>query len=227
MTVRTILSTRENTNAVGYAAVYVGTSKKSKRVPTKKRITMIKREMDGILDDTQDYLLRHMIADDIGDEARNALFKAAMKFAYLQHDYDVLENTVTYYPTCRDLILNDEMIEEAEKFFYMQKDKFPPEYSRALICVVRDAENKQQLKDRKNQAHRYEENSESDDVVESIGSDEMMLARSMHVRIDSEMVDKLATSWRDLLVLNGDEDEDDDDDDDDDSSFAFQEDVDE
>ena len=225
MTVRTIQSTSTDRNAVGYAAVYVGSPKKCKSVPTKKRITMIKREMDVILDDTQDYLLRHMIADDIGDEARNALFKAAMKFAYLQHDYDVLENTVTYYPTCRDLILNDEMIEEAEKFFYMEKDEFPPEYSRALICVVRDAENKQQLKDRKNQVHQYEDSeSNSDNVVESTGSDEMLLARSMHVRIDSEMVDKLATSWRDLLLLDGD---DEDDDDDDDSSFAFREDVDE
>lgn len=197
----------ESNEVLSYAGVFLESSKQSNCVPEKKRITMIAREMDAILEDAQDYLLRHMLDDEIGDEAKNSLFKAAMKLTYLKHYYDVTESKVVYYPTCQELILSHELIDEAEKHFYMDKDKFPPEYRRALRSVVRAAEKIREI--RKNQAIYEDEESlgdpsEYDDINQ-------LLSHSMHVRNDLETVEKFAGSWRNHISFDdlsiGDDDE--------------------
>jgi len=201
MTVRSIQSIAEDKDVVSYAAVYVEASNSPRCLPKKKRITMIAREMDVIMKDAQDYLLRHMIDDDLGDEAKNALLKAAMKSSYLKHYYDTINNKVVYYPTCQDLILNHDFIEEAEKFYYTEKDMFPPEYSRAINNAVRAAENERQLMERKRQARNEDDESDEESIsYDDDDDDDDLLATSMHVRIDSEMVDKFAGSWRDVYT---------------------------
>ena len=66
MTVQTM---NQLNNSTHYAAVYVEGNTDSphlpKRVPTKKRMRMIAKEMNEILDGAQDYLLRHMLDDDL------------------------------------------------------------------------------------------------------------------------------------------------------------------
>jgi len=168
----------EQNEIVGYDAVYVeaGTLER-KCVPKKKRMTMIAKEMDNILEGAQDYLLRHMLDDDLGDEAKNALYTAAMGSAYLKHYYDTTAQMIVYYPTCNDLILNHNFIDEAKKFYYREQDDFPPEYSRAVRSSVRAIE-----RNRRQEAR----NDDEDDL----------LSPSMHVRIDKDMVGKFAGSWR-------------------------------
>lgn len=182
----------EKKEAVDYAAVYVE-STTPKCTPTKKRITMIAREMNKILERAQDYLLRHMIDDDLSDEAKSAAQKAAMELAYLHHHYDTLENKVVYYPTCTDLILKQTFLKEAEKFYYREQDEFPPEYSSAIKSAARVIERKRKIADYEKMVHIYE-----DDESESF---EELTSPSMHVRLDSDMVNKFAGSWRDTMSI--------------------------
>ena len=190
MTVRTF---QEKRDSIGYAAVYVEATEATspKRVPRKKRLRMIAREMDEILDGAQDYLLRHMLDDDLSDEAKSAVFKAAMESSYLKHYYDKNEHRVVYYPTCKDLVLNHDFIDEAERFFYREKDEFPSDYRRAISSSVRSLERQRLLEEQGQNYHRYEETDES----ESNSVDDL-LSMSMHVRLDADMVDKFAGSWK-------------------------------
>lgn len=191
MTVRTI---QEKRDSIGYAAVYVENTEASspRRVPRKKRLRMIAREMDEILDGAQDYLLRHMLDDDLSDEAKSSVFKAAMDSAYLKHYYDSNEHKVVYYPTCKDLVLNHNFIDEAEKYFYREQDKFPSDYRRAISSSVRALERQRLLEEQKRNHHRYED---TDEESESNSVDDL-LTMSMHVRLDADMVDKFAGSWK-------------------------------
>lgn len=189
----TVPTFQEKRDSIGYAAVYVEATEATspKRVPRKKRLGMIAREMDEILDGAQDYLLRHMLDDDLSDEAKSAVFKAAMDSAYLKHYYDNNEHRVVYYPTCKDLVLNHYFIDEAEKFFYREQDKFPFDYRRAISSSVRSLERQRLLEEQEQNYHRYEETDESES--NSVGDS---LSMSMNVRLDVDMVDKFAGSWK-------------------------------
>ena len=211
MTVRPLHNKR---NSIGYAAVYVDESTEAtlpKCVPTIKRMRMIAKEMDQILDGAQDYLLRHMLDDDLSDEAKNAVFKAAMGAAYLKHYYDDVEHRMVYFPTCKELILHHGFIEAAESFFYQEKDRFPSDYKRAISSTVRALERERLLDEQENNPHRYDH--ESDESECECDSFDDLNSPSMHVRLDADMVDKFAGSWKchDNLDLDDDiEDSDDD-----------------
>lgn len=221
----------EKRDSIGYAAVYVDNTESAspKCVPTKKRVRMIKQEMDEILGGAQDYLLRHMIDDDLSDEAKSSLFKAAMEMAYHKHHYDNIEHTVTYYPTCKDLVLNHNFIDEAEKFYYRQRDQFPPEYRRAVNSAARALERKRLIEDRQSIHHQYEEE-ESESTITTFDD---LLTPSMHVRTDLDMLNSFGRSWRDQSWKDQswrdqswkdqqvDKDDDTTDDDDDDDGFGL------
>lgn len=201
MTIRTIQSIREKRNSIGYAAVYVGEATGvPKCVPEKKRIRMIAKEMEEILEGAQDYLLRHMIDDDLGDEAKNAVSKAAMETAYVKNYYNEAENTVVYYPTCKDLIMHHNFIDLADKFYYREQDDFPPEYRRAINSAVRSLERKRLLEDKQSE-HTYDEQDESESVSDDL------LSPSMHVRLDVDMVENFAGSWREEFADDIDSDD--------------------
>jgi len=206
ISVQSIQPIPEKNEIVGYAAVYVEASStlESKCVPNKKRMTMIAKEMENILEGAQDYLLRHMLDDDLGDEAKNALYTAAMGSAYLKHYYDTTELRVVYYPTCNDLILNHNFIDEAAKFYYREQDDFPPEYSRAVRYSVHAIERNRRLEARNgNGTNNYvvadeSDNSDSiDDDDDDDDDDDNLLSPSMHVRIDADIVDN--STWRDVF----------------------------
>lgn len=180
-----------------YAAVYVeGNTDRPclpKRVPTKKRMRMIAKEMNEILDGAQDYLLRHMLDDDLSDEAKNAVFKAAMEKAYKKQYYDNIEHKVVYFPTCKELVLKHDFLDEAEKFFYQDRDKFPSDYRRAISSSVRALEHQRLLEEQQRNQNPYDDC--YDETSESESIDELLTA-SMHVRLDADMVDKFAGSWK-------------------------------
>jgi hypothetical protein len=220
MTVHTLHSIGEKRDSIGYAAVYVDSTESASPqcVPTKKRVRMIKQEMDEILGGAQDYLLRHMIDDDLSDEAKSSLFKAAMEMAYHKHYYNSIEHTVTYYPTCKDLVLNHNFVDEAEKFYYRQRDQFPPEYKRAVNSAARALERKRLIEDSQKNYHPYEED-ESESTTTSFDD---LLSPSMHVRTDLDMLNSFGQSWRDESLRDQvDKDDDTDDDDDVDDDFGL------
>lgn len=180
------------TQVTDFAAVYVDQSITSpKCVPKKKRMRMIAKEMESLLDDAQDYLLRNLLDDDIGDEAKNSLFKAAMNSAYLKHNYDTTENKVVFYPTCKDLILNHGMIKDAEEFFYSRKDKFPAEYSEALDFAAHDAERKLQIQKRERLARMEGDDSDQD----SLSDFDEILSLDITVHVDQKGMEELSNSW--------------------------------
>lgn len=182
------------TENIDFAAVYVDQSITSpKCVPKKKRMRMIAKEMESILDDAQDYLLRNLLDADISDEAKNSLFKAAMNSAYLKHNYDTTQNKVVFYPTCRDLILKHGMINDAEEFFYSQKDKFPADYREAIGFSAREAERKIQERERRAQI----EGDESDQ--DSLSEFDEILSLDMTVHRDQKGMEELSNSWSERL----------------------------
>jgi len=186
----------EQSQANDYAAVYVDQSVNApKCVPTKKRMRMIAKEMESLLDDAQDYLLKNLLDADMGDEAKNALLKAAMNSAYLKHKYDSTKNKVVFYPTCKDLILNHGMINSAEEFFYSEKDKFPAVYSEALEFVAREAERKIQIQERERRT-RLEGNSSFQD---SLSSFDEKLSLDITIHSDQDAMEELSNSWRELM----------------------------
>ena len=191
-------------NSTHYAAVYVEGNTDSphlpKRVPTKKRMRMIAKEMNEILDGAQDYLLRHMLDDDLSDEAKNAVFKAAMEKAYKKQYYDNVDHKVVYFPTCKELVLKHEFLDEAEKFFYQDRDKFPSDYRRAISSSVRALEHQRLLEEQERNQNPYQE---QDETSEDESIDELLTA-SMHVRLDADMVDKFAGSWKCQEILEDD-----------------------
>lgn len=145
-----------------------------------KRTNMIHEEMNKILEDAQDFLILHEIDEDLEDEAKDALRKAASKLAYRKQYYDVMEDNIVYFPTCQTLVMNYELMEEAEKYYYDEEDEFPPEYIKALRTVVSAATKDQEIT--------------TDD--DGGGSDE---------KIGSELMNKLASSWREALGEDADE----------------------
>ena len=173
------------------AAVYIEAITSPKSVPKKKRIRMIAKEMESILDDAQEYLLRNLLDEDLGDEAKNALFKAAMESAYFKHNYDTTENKVVFYPTCKDLILHHGMIDDAEKYYYSERDRFPPEYREALEFVVREYKQRRQilLSERREELWGY--GSDQDSLSEF----DDVFSQDLEVHCDPKVMEELSNSW--------------------------------
>jgi len=173
----------------------------SKTAPKKKRLALIAKEMRKILEGAQDYLLRNMLDDDLSDEAKNALYKAAHNAAYVDHEFCNIDHKMIYYPSCADLIQNDLLLVEAEKHYYQDKDKFPEEYSQAVRSAVRAAERKRR-QSYKQILHSYDAKDLLEDLEESESrSYDDLASPSMHIRLDTGMVEQLAESWRDNITL--------------------------
>jgi hypothetical protein len=99
------------------------------------RESMIEQEMETILNAARDFCFEHL-EEDMEEEALNALQIAARNLAYRKKYYDVMKDTIVYFPTCSKLILSRDLIEEAEKHYYDEQDEFPAEYAKAVRSVV-------------------------------------------------------------------------------------------
>jgi hypothetical protein len=93
-----------------------------------KRRKMINDELSKLIKDTEDNELQ----DDMEEEAKVALQKAANKICYLKKFYNVISDEVIYFPSVTKTIINYSLIEEAEKHYFEDEDEFPMEYSAAL-----------------------------------------------------------------------------------------------
>ena len=66
--------------------------------PKQKRVNMIVGEMDTLLEDAQQYILKHMMDEiDLDEEAKVAVKLAAMECAYTKRYYDIMEDNVVYF----------------------------------------------------------------------------------------------------------------------------------
>ena len=188
MSSRSIKSIPEDKEVAGDAAT--PTSEISAK---EQRMNMITGELDVILKNAQDYVLRHL-AEDLGEDVKDPLRKAAMKLAYRKQYYDVMEDKVVYFPSCKQLIMSCDLMEQAEKFYYDEEDEFPPEFSKALKTVASAAESRK-MKDksgRKAQAVK-DTDSDYDGVTDEDDYDESLIGKEES--LDSDVMAKLAMSW--------------------------------
>ena len=143
-----------------------------------QRTSMIESELKVLLDKARDFCFEHL-EDDMDPEAIEALTTAANKLAYRYQYYDVLKDTMVYYPSCRRLVLTTDLLEEATKHYYEEDDEFPPEYSKAVRTVVFDDMRK------KKEATEEDDKDDSDDQLDNDRY---------------EMMEKLGTEWTDALM---------------------------
>lgn len=101
------------------------------------RESMIAKEMKGILEGTQEFVMEHYDEEEFDPEASDALHKAASKLAYRKKYYDVVRDTIIMFPSISRLVLRADLMEEAEKHYYDEQDEWPIEYTKALKSVVR------------------------------------------------------------------------------------------
>ncbi len=102
------------------------------------RKTWIAKELEEILEGTRDFVYKHYEEEDLDLVAIEALQNAAFQLAYRKKYYDVVRDTIVYFPSVARLILRAQLMEEAEKHYYDEDDEWPMEYTKALKSVVRE-----------------------------------------------------------------------------------------
>lgn len=176
-----------------------------------KREKMIQEEMENIFEDAQGYILGQMIGEvDMGDDAKDALMAAAMKLAYTKKYYDVMEDNVVYFPTCKKLIVkNSRLLKEAEKIYRNGEDEFPPEYTEALLKTVVTDVDRRKVKEKSNRKlmkdspDTDDDDDDEADVDDNNGQgddddDDSVVGRDTS-KLGSDLMEKLAMSWREAI----------------------------
>ena len=100
------------------------------------RKTLIADEMESILEGTKDFVYEHYEEEEFDPVAIDALYKAANLLAYRKKYYNVMKDEIVYFPSVSRLILNADLMEEAEKHYYDEEDEWPIEYTKALKPYV-------------------------------------------------------------------------------------------
>ena len=98
-----------------------------------KRIRMIKEELTRIVKQAQD---EDFDEEEMEPEAIEALEKAAMLICYRKKYYDVLKDELIYFPSVGKSMLNGDLFEAAETYYFEEDDEFPMEYSGSLKAAV-------------------------------------------------------------------------------------------
>ena len=98
-----------------------------------KRIRMIKEELTRIVKQAQD---EDFDEEEMEPEAIEALEKAAMLVCYRKKYYDVLKDELIYFPSVGKSMLNGDLFEAAETYYFEEDDEFPMEYSGSLKAAV-------------------------------------------------------------------------------------------
>ena len=193
-----------------------------------RREDMINSEMEGIFENVQEYLLRHMMDEVfIMDDIKVAYRKSALQLAYRKKYHDFMEDTIVYFPTCKKLILSYKLMEEAEKYYHCggdDDDVIPAEINKALravvsvtgSCKIKDKKGRdkncnkskqQKSSRRRKQLQNYSNNNDDDnddDDEDSIGSKSiddtsMIGCKEDDSLYDSAVMERLAMSWREAM----------------------------
>jgi hypothetical protein len=99
-----------------------------------QRMKMLVEELDKITKEFQALCDENEI--DVEDEAIEALKTAAMKLAYVKKYYDVMKDEIIFFPSISKLIMNAELMEEAETHYFDEGDEFPIQYTKMLKNAV-------------------------------------------------------------------------------------------
>jgi hypothetical protein len=102
---------------------------------SKKRRRMILDELNQLIKDTEDKELE----DDMDDDVKIALQKAALQICFRHKYFDVISDNIIYFPSVIKTAVNYKLIEKAEEYYYDEDDEFPMEYSAAIRSVATEA----------------------------------------------------------------------------------------
>lgn len=106
-------------------------SKGSKKRPSKRR-QRIEKEVKKFVKEAEEYELEK----EMREEGVNAVLTAANTLAYKKKYYDMNENKFKAFPSVCALLVNIDIYEEAEKYYYDPEDEFPLKYIAALKEVA-------------------------------------------------------------------------------------------
>ena len=98
-----------------------------------KRIRMIKEELTRIVKQAEE---EDFGGEEMEHEAVEALEKAAMLICFRKKYYDVMKDELIYFPSVGKSMLNGDLFEAAEPYYFDEEDEFPLEYSGSLKAAV-------------------------------------------------------------------------------------------
>ncbi|CAJ1966451.1 unnamed protein product [Cylindrotheca closterium] len=139
-----------------------------------KRQNMIDTELNGMIKemmDSEDFEEE----DEMEPESYEAIMKAAKEICYTRKIYDVSADKIVFFPSITKTIVNMDLFEKAEEYYYDEGDEFPMEYSMGLRNVAFE---------------KLEAEGDGDDDEEEM-DDDMMERLSMAVQLTEDDKDEL------------------------------------
>jgi hypothetical protein len=97
-----------------------------------KRRKMIDEELANLVKEANE----NELEEPFDEESIEALRKAAHKICYLKKYYDVMKDSVIYFPSVTKTVVDYTLIEEAEKYYYEEEDEYPQDLSIGLRSVA-------------------------------------------------------------------------------------------
>ncbi|KAL3939466.1 MAG: hypothetical protein SGBAC_005814 [Bacillariaceae sp.] len=100
-----------------------------------KRQNMIHTELNGMIDemmDSEDF----EDEDEMDPESYDPLMQAAKEICYTRKYYDVSADRIVFFPSVTKTIINSDLFEKAEEYYFDEDDEFPSDYSVGLRAVA-------------------------------------------------------------------------------------------
>jgi len=113
--------------------------------------------------------------DEMEPESYEAIMRAAKEICYTRKYYDVSGDKIVFFPSLTKTIVNYDVFEKAEKYYFDEDDEFPSDYSMGLRAVAFE---------------RLEAEGDDDSDDEEM-DDDMMERLSMAVQLTEDDLDEL------------------------------------
>jgi len=100
-----------------------------------KRQNMIDTELNGMIKEmmeSEDFEEE----DEMEPESYEAIMRAAKEICYTRKYYDVSADKIIFFPSITKTIVNYDLFEKAEEYYFDEDDEFPTDYSMGLRSVA-------------------------------------------------------------------------------------------
>ena len=97
-----------------------------------KRFKMIDKELKDLIKQADE----NELEEPFDEDSIKALTKGALKICYTKKFYDVMNDTMIYFPSVPQTVVDYRLIEEAERFYFDDVDEFPQDLSIGLRSVA-------------------------------------------------------------------------------------------
>ena len=142
------------------------------------RQNMIHTELNGMIEEmmkSEDF----EDEDEMDPESYEPLMRAAKEICYTRKIYDVSADKIVFFPSVIKTIINYDLFEKAEKYYFEEDDEYPSDYAMSLRAVAFERLEAEQ-----------DANGNDDDEMD----DDMMERLSMAVQLTEDDLDELAAA---------------------------------